>query len=108
MPSGMAARWSRGSKVKAGVYATAFAAVIIVGSLTGAQLKQDKQKEEAVKQFRETLPAEQIAALENQKRHLLEQRATLQRKLDVFEERVKEREEEARQRKARREARKGA
>ena len=46
MPSGMAARWSRGSKVKAGVYATAFAAVIIVGSLTGAQLKQDKQKEE--------------------------------------------------------------
>jgi hypothetical protein len=28
------------------VYAVAFAAVVIVGSLTGAQLKQDKQKEE--------------------------------------------------------------
>lgn len=33
-------------KFKRGVWAVAVAAVIFVGSLTGAQLKQDKQKEE--------------------------------------------------------------
>lgn len=38
--------WSRATKVKAGVWATGLAAVIIVGTLTGAQLKQDQQKEQ--------------------------------------------------------------
>ena len=33
-------------KFKRGVWAVAVAAVIFVGSLTGAQLKQDKQKED--------------------------------------------------------------
>ncbi|KAL6858204.1 hypothetical protein ACO1O0_005660 [Amphichorda felina] len=91
--------WSRATKVKAGVWATGLAAVIIVGTLTGAQLKQDQQKEQAIRQFRETTPAEQIAVLEERKVELLEQRDTLQRKLDVFHERVKEREAEKQKRK---------
>lgn len=40
------AAWTRQDKVKAGVWAVGFAAVIMVGSWTGATLKQDKQKEE--------------------------------------------------------------
>lgn len=38
--------WSRATKLKAGIWAGAFGAVVIVGTLTGAQLKQDKQKEQ--------------------------------------------------------------
>jgi type VI protein secretion system component VasF len=37
---------SRQTKAKAGVWAVGLAAVIGVGALTGAQLKQDSQKEE--------------------------------------------------------------
>ncbi|KAJ6442232.1 glutathione S-transferase [Purpureocillium lavendulum] len=81
-------------KIKRGIWAAAFAAVIFVGSLTGAQLKSDKQKEETIKQFRQTTAADQIAVLEAQKVHLLQNKAQLQRKLDVFKERVREREAE--------------
>lgn len=42
----MAHAWTRQDKIKRGIWAAAFAAVIFVGSLTGAQLKLDKQKEE--------------------------------------------------------------
>lgn len=41
---------TRQQKFKGGVWAVAFAAVIMVGTLTGAQLKSDKQKEE-VREF---------------------------------------------------------
>lgn len=37
---------------------------------------------------------EKIAALEEQKKHLFSQKALIQRKLDVFHARVKERERE--------------
>lgn len=40
------ARASKQTKIKAGVWAAGVAAVIAVGALTGAQLKQDSQKEE--------------------------------------------------------------
>ena len=39
-------QWSRQDKFKRGVWAIAFAACVFVGSITGAQMKQDKQKEE--------------------------------------------------------------
>lgn len=81
-------------KWKRGVWAVAFAAVIFVGSLTGAQLKSDKQKEEAIQEFRGTNYAQQIAVLESQKKHLLHQKAGLERKVDLFRERLKERQEE--------------
>ena len=42
----MAHAWTRQDKIKRGIWAAAFAAVILVGSLTGAQLKSDKQKAE--------------------------------------------------------------
>lgn len=42
---------TRQQKVKGGVWAVAFAAVIMVGTLTGAQLKSDKQKEQVSKIF---------------------------------------------------------
>lgn len=42
----MAHPWTRQDKFKRAVWAAAFAAVVFVGSLTGAQLKADKQKEE--------------------------------------------------------------
>lgn len=111
-----ATRWTREEKIKRGVWAVAFAACIFVGSITGAQLKTDKQKDEvsfpaatcfrpigprlitygqAIRQFRETSPAEQIAMLEEQKKLLLDQKAGFQRKLDLFHERVRERAEEA-------------
>lgn len=72
----------------------AFAAVIMVGTLTGAQLKSDKQKEEAIREFREITPSEQIAMLERQRSTLVEQQTALQRKLDVFKERAQERQQE--------------
>lgn len=40
------AKASSQTKIKAGVWAAGIAAVISVGALTGAQLKEDKQKEE--------------------------------------------------------------
>lgn len=49
---------------------------------------------QSIKQFRQTTAADQIAILETQKVHLLQQKAQLERKLDVFKERVREREAE--------------
>ncbi|POR35080.1 Uncharacterized protein TPAR_04746 [Tolypocladium paradoxum] len=90
----MAHPWTRQDKFKRAVWAAAFAAVIFVGSLTGAQLKTDKQKEEAINEFRQITPAEQIAILETQKGHLIQQKAAIERKLDLFRERLREREAE--------------
>ncbi|KAJ2974651.1 hypothetical protein NQ176_g5945 [Zarea fungicola] len=81
-------------KLRGGIIASAFGAVIIVGALTGAQLKQDQQKDEAIQQFRADSPAQQISILEEQRKHLLVQRAQIDRKMEVFQERLKEREEE--------------
>ncbi|KAM0524885.1 hypothetical protein ACHAPE_000991 [Trichoderma viride] len=81
-------------KWKGGVWAVAFAAVIMVGTLTGAQLKSDKQKEEAIHEFRQITPSEQIAMLEKQRSTLVEQQTALQKKLDVFKERAQERRQE--------------
>jgi hypothetical protein len=39
-------QWTRQQKLRGGVWAAALGAVIIVGTLTGAQLKSDKQKTE--------------------------------------------------------------
>ncbi|PNY29526.1 Uncharacterized protein TCAP_00570 [Tolypocladium capitatum] len=88
----MAHPWTRQDKLKRAIWAAAFAAVIFVGSVTGAQLKTDKQKDEAIRQFRQITPADQIAILETQKGHLIQQKAGLERKLDLFRERVRERE----------------
>jgi len=49
---------------------------------------------QTITQFRQTTAADQIAILETQKVHLLQQKAQLERKLDVFKERVREREAE--------------
>lgn len=49
---------------------------------------------QTIKQFRQTTATDQIAILETQKVHLLQQKAQLERKLDVFKERVREREAE--------------
>ncbi|KAH6887940.1 hypothetical protein B0T10DRAFT_63102 [Thelonectria olida] len=89
----MAFQWTRQQKIQRGIWAAAFGACVFVGTLTGAQLKTDTEKKEVITQFRATLPAEQIAALEDQKKVLLGQKAVLQRKLDAFHETVKEREE---------------
>ncbi|KAF5649966.1 uncharacterized protein FTJAE_766 [Fusarium tjaetaba] len=86
-------------KFKRGVWAVAFAACIFAGTITGAQLKTDNEKKEAIQEFRATSPNEQIAALLSQRKTLLSQKAVLQRKMDDFEVRVKEREaEKARER----------
>ncbi|KAL7961732.1 hypothetical protein V8C34DRAFT_301829 [Trichoderma compactum] len=81
-------------KFRGGVWAVAFAAIIMVGTLTGAQLKSDKQKEQSINEFRQITPSEQIAMLEKQRSTLVEQRSVLQKKLDVFRERVQERQQE--------------
>ena len=39
-------QWTRQQKLRGGVCAVALGAIVIVGSLTGAQLKSDKQKAE--------------------------------------------------------------
>ncbi|KAF5615354.1 hypothetical protein F52700_13426 [Fusarium sp. NRRL 52700] len=67
---------------------------IFAGTVTGAQLKTDNEKKEAIQEFRATSPNEQIAALLSQRKTLLSQKAVLQRKMDDFEVRVKEREAE--------------
>lgn len=84
-------QWTSRQKKASGILAVAVAAVVFVGSLTGAQLKSDRQKEEAIKQFRETPAEEQIAALEARKKQLMQQRDAQQRKLDLFLQRVRER-----------------
>ncbi|KAF4455305.1 hypothetical protein F53441_2319 [Fusarium austroafricanum] len=81
-------------KIKRGVWAVAFAACIFAGTITGAQLKTDNEKKEAIQEFRATSPNEQIAALLSQRKSLVSQKAVLQRKMDAFELRVKEREAE--------------
>ncbi|KAG5972030.1 hypothetical protein E4U55_000951 [Claviceps digitariae] len=83
--------WTRQEKFKRGIWSVAIAAVICVGAITGAQLKTDKQKKEAISQYRTTSTADQIASLQVQKNHLLRQKAGLERKLDLFRERVSER-----------------
>ncbi|OAA75037.1 hypothetical protein LEL_07025 [Akanthomyces lecanii RCEF 1005] len=77
-------------KLRGGLIASAFGAVIIVGALTGAQLKTDVQKTE----FRADSPAQQIAILEEQRKHLVQQSRQMDRKMQVFQERLLEREEE--------------
>jgi uncharacterized protein YlxW (UPF0749 family) len=91
----MASRMGSKQKFSSGVLAVAVSAVVIVGSLTGAKLKADKQKTEAIKQFRETSAEEQIAALQDQRKQLAQQRDLLQRKLDAFHARVQERQKVA-------------
>ncbi|ATY62736.1 hypothetical protein CCM_06486 [Cordyceps militaris CM01] len=81
-------------KLRGGLIASAFGAVIIVGALTGAQLKSDHQKTESIKHFRADVPAQQIAILQEQRKHLLYQRAQIDRKIEVFQQRLVEREEE--------------
>ncbi|KAF4508800.1 hypothetical protein G6O67_005136 [Ophiocordyceps sinensis] len=88
----MAHAWTRQDKIKRGVWAAAFVTVVSVGSLTGAQLKSDRQKKEAIDEFRKTSASEQIAILQTQKESLLMQRANLERKMALFRERVRERE----------------
>lgn len=39
-------QWTRQQKFSRGIWAVAFAAIVVVGSLTGAQLKSDEQKTE--------------------------------------------------------------
>ncbi|KAK7398617.1 hypothetical protein QQX98_012002 [Neonectria punicea] len=90
----MAQQWTKQQKIQRGIWAVAFSACVFVGTITGAQLKTDKEKKEAITQFRAITAADQIAALEDQKQVLLGQKAALERKLDAFHERVKEREVE--------------
>ncbi|KAL3600930.1 hypothetical protein FPOAC2_05183 [Fusarium poae] len=87
-------KWTRQEKFKRGVWAVAFAACIFAGTITGAQLKTDNEKKEAIQEFRATSPNEQIAALLSQRKSLVSQKAVLQRKIDAFDIRVKEREAE--------------
>lgn len=42
----MSRAWTSREKYRAGVWAVAVSAVVFVGSLTGAQLKADRQKQE--------------------------------------------------------------
>ncbi|KAM0249569.1 hypothetical protein ACHAP5_002694 [Fusarium lateritium] len=89
-------QWTRQEKFKRGVWAVAFAACIFAGTITGAQLKTDNEKKEnqAIQEFRATSANDQIAALLSQRKSLVSQKAVLQRKIDAFELRVKEREAE--------------
>ncbi|KAJ4259604.1 hypothetical protein NW762_007534 [Fusarium torreyae] len=87
-------KWTRQEKIKRGIWAVAFAACIFAGTITGAQLKTDKEKKEAIQEFRATAPNDQIAALLSQRQSLVAQKEVLQRKMDAFQLRVKEREAE--------------
>lgn len=75
-----------------GLWAVFVFAVVAVGTLTGAQLKMDKSRRQAVDEFRETSPAEQIAILDAQKKALQQQKAALEKRVDLFRERVRDRE----------------
>lgn len=49
---------------------------------------------QAIREFRQITPSEQIAMLEKQRSTLVEQQTALQKKLDVFKERAQERRQE--------------
>jgi hypothetical protein len=49
---------------------------------------------QAIREFRQITPSEQIAMLERQRSTLVEQQTALQKKLDVFKERAQERRQE--------------
>jgi hypothetical protein len=49
---------------------------------------------QAIHEFRQITPSEQIAMLEKQRSTLVEQQTALQKKLDVFKERAQERRQE--------------
>lgn len=42
----MAHQWTKQQRIQRGIWAVAFSACIFVGTITGAQLKTDKEKEE--------------------------------------------------------------
>ncbi|KAG6316057.1 hypothetical protein E4U22_007388 [Claviceps purpurea] len=87
----MSTRWTRQDKIKRAVFSVSIAAVILVGVITGAQLKTDKQKNEAVTKIKTTPLADQIAYLEEQKRALLQQRSELENKLQHYKDRMVQR-----------------
>ncbi|KAM0325085.1 hypothetical protein ACHAQA_007624 [Verticillium albo-atrum] len=82
-------------KIRAGVIATCFAAVVFTGAIYGAGLKTQQEWTEKRGQFRESPLSEQVSVLEAQRRGLVEQRAALTAKLAAFEARVKERDAKA-------------
>ncbi|KAL1887017.1 hypothetical protein Cpir12675_006745 [Ceratocystis pirilliformis] len=79
--------------MRARVLAVGAAVVIISSTLIGAGLKEQQQVNEKFVQRRESSLEEQIDILESQKISLYKQRDMVQRKLDVFKERVRERNE---------------
>ncbi|KAL5604396.1 hypothetical protein BROUX41_002368 [Berkeleyomyces rouxiae] len=80
-------------RTRARVLAVGAAVVIISSTLLGAGLKEKKQVNDKIAQRREASLEDQIAILESQKTSLYKQRDMVQRKLDVFKERVRERNE---------------
>ncbi|KAL2888125.1 hypothetical protein HOO65_040462 [Ceratocystis lukuohia] len=80
-------------RMRARVLAVGAAVVIISSTLIGAGLKEQQQVNEKLAQRRESSLEEQITILESQKVSLYKQRDMVQRKLDVFKERVRERNE---------------
>ncbi|SPO03811.1 uncharacterized protein DNG_06494 [Cephalotrichum gorgonifer] len=83
---------SRFQKIRGGVWATGMAIIVIAGTWYGAGLRTERDFEQAKKQILEASVEDKIAVLEAQKEHLYAQKATIQRKLDVFHARVRERE----------------
>ncbi|EGY20700.1 uncharacterized protein VDAG_10329 [Verticillium dahliae VdLs.17] len=82
-------------KVRAGVIAACFAAVVFTGAIYGAGIKTQQEWTEKRGQFRQSPLSEQISVLESQRQGLVEQRATLTNKLAAFEARVRERDAKA-------------
>ncbi|KAG5939071.1 hypothetical protein E4U59_003365 [Claviceps monticola] len=87
----MSTRWTRQDKIKRAIFSVSIAAVILVGVITGAQLKTDKQKKEAVTQIKTAPLADQIAYLEQQKRALLQQRSEMEKKLQYYKDNMVQR-----------------
>ncbi|CRK28914.1 hypothetical protein HYQ45_007465 [Verticillium longisporum] len=82
-------------KVRAGVIAACFAAVVFTGAIYGAGIKTQQEWTEKRGQFRQSPLSEQISVLESQRRGLVEQRDALMNKLAAFETRVRERDAKA-------------
>ncbi|KAH6688911.1 hypothetical protein F5X68DRAFT_189679 [Plectosphaerella plurivora] len=81
-----------GRKLRAGVIATCFAAVVFTGVTYGAGLKLQNEWDEHRTEVRALTPEEQISILQTQHKSLLQQREALETKVRNFLQRVKDRE----------------
>ncbi|PVI07247.1 hypothetical protein DM02DRAFT_513339 [Periconia macrospinosa] len=79
--------------VRRWVMTGAVAAITVTGSLYGAGLKADQEKQQIRRQIQEASPEEKIAQLEGTRAELVKKKAELERRMEAHMKRRKEHDE---------------